>query len=74
MCRPNNRPTAATANANKYLCVPRSGKPLCLDDIAMCADTTKRYQPKAFTRYDRDMFIVNWLDNIDPHNISTLED
>lgn len=65
--------SSAAVNPNKYLCVPRSGKPLCPDDIAVCADTIKRYQPKAFTRYDRNMFIVNWLDNIDPQN-STPED
>lgn len=56
----------------KYLSVPRpGGKPLCPDDIAVCTDTIKRYQPKAFTRYDRNMFIVNWLDNIDPQNTAT---
>ena len=60
--------TAATAGSSKYLSVPRTGKPLCSDDIAVCADTIKRFQPKAFTRYDRNMFIVNWLDNIDPQN------
>jgi len=61
-------PAAAAAGSSKYLSVPRSGKPLCPDDIAVCTDTIKRYQPKAFTRYDRNMFIVNWLDNIDPQN------
>lgn len=60
---------AAVAGSSKYLSVPRSsGKPLCPDDIAVCTDTIKRYQPKAFTRYDRNMFIVNWLDNIDPQS------
>jgi len=64
---------AAAAGSNKYLSVPRTSKPLCPDDIAVCTDTIKRYQPKAFTRYDRNMFIVNWLDNIDPQN-TTVED
>ncbi|CAI6358538.1 unnamed protein product [Macrosiphum euphorbiae] len=64
---------AAASGSNKYLSVPRTGKPLCPDDIAVCTDTIKRYQPKAFTRYDRNMFIVNWLDNIDPQN-TTAED
>ncbi|XP_025203449.1 uncharacterized protein LOC112600443 isoform X2 [Melanaphis sacchari] len=68
--------TAATAatGSGKYLSVPRTGgKSLCPDDIAVCTDTIKRYQPKAFTRYDRNMFIVNWLDNIDPQN-TAMED
>lgn len=61
--------TDAPAGSNKFLCVPKHGnQTLCPDDIAVCTDTIKRYQPKAFTRYDRNMFIVNWLDNIDPQN------
>lgn len=68
-----NNATGATTGSSKYLSVPRTGKPLCPDDIAVCTDTIKRYQPKAFTRYDRNMFIVNWLDNIDPQN-TTAED
>ncbi|KAE9533543.1 hypothetical protein AGLY_009181 [Aphis glycines] len=66
----NDATTAtAAASSGKYLSVPKTGgKPLCQDDIAVCTDTIKRYQPKAFTRYDRNMFIVNWLDNIDPQH------
>ncbi|XP_026810977.1 uncharacterized protein LOC113552331 [Rhopalosiphum maidis] len=64
--------TTTAAGSSKYLSVPKTGgKPLCPDDIAVCTDTIKRYQPKAFTRYDRNMFIVNWLDNIDPQNNTT---
>lgn len=66
--------TPTAGGSSKYLCVPKSGKPLCPDDIAVCTDTIKRYQPKAFTRYDRNMFIVNWLDNIDPQNTSAADD
>lgn len=68
-----NPTSAAAVGSNKFLNVPKSGKTLCPDDIAVCADTIKRYQPKPFTRYDRNMFIVNWLDNIDPQN-ATMED
>lgn len=64
---------ANVTGSSKFLSVPKSGKKLCPDDIAVCADTIKRYQPKPFTRYDRNMFIVNWLDNIDPQN-ATMED
>lgn len=66
---------AGAGGSGKYLSVPRSGrKLLCPDDIAMCTDTIKRFQPKAFTRYDRNMFIVNWLDNIDPQNNAAADD
>jgi hypothetical protein len=67
----DQQPSTGTVGSSKYLCVPKSGRTLCPDDIAVCTDTIRRYQPKAFTRYDRNMFIVNWLDNIDPQNTAT---
>lgn len=71
----NGAADSVTVGPNKYLSVPKAGaKPLNPDDIAVCADSIKRYQPKALTQYDRNMFIVNWLDNIDPQNCITPED
>ncbi|XP_050438634.1 uncharacterized protein LOC126844464 [Adelges cooleyi] len=54
--------------SSKYLCVPQSGKKLYEGDIVACADTIKRYQPKPFSRFDRNVFIFNWLHNIKPEN------
>ncbi|XP_050529900.1 uncharacterized protein LOC126899253 [Daktulosphaira vitifoliae] len=58
-------PDVCESQPSKYLSVPQSGgKKLNRGDILTCADSIKRYQPKPFSQFDRNMFIFNWLHDV----------